>query len=408
MEYFNRIHSKTKGVKGILTVYHDALRYAYMITPKALKKANILVFFEKHGLKLTQEAFSVKRSTLYSWYGEWRAGGKKVEALNDRSRAPRTKRKRLWPPEIIAELKRLREAHPNLGGEKIYPLLLPWCNERHLVCPKPRTLGNLIHDLGGLRRFPQKVTHFGKVKRINRQKVLRKPKDFIPLYPGHLVALDTIERFVDGCRRYVITFEDIYTRFSFAWGTKSHASLAATEFFALCQKAFPHPYDFLFVLTDNGSEFKKHFTEELRRLHLVHFHTYPRTPKMNAHIERFNRTIQEEFVDFHVPLLKDVDAFNRRLMDYLIFYNTERVHHAFGNKLSPVQYMLQWSKTNILNIPQKSRIGLHYTGACIFSPPAVVWKCSSYGSRQRFIINKKQREGGRLQNVLEQLHITNG
>jgi transposase InsO family protein len=200
---------------------------------------------------------------------------------------------------------------------------------------------------------------------MNRQKVLRKPKDLRPEYPGQLVALDTIERFVDGCRRYIITFEDIYTRFSFAWGTESHASLAAAEFFTLCQRAFPHPYHFLFVLTDNGSEFKKHFAEELRRLHLIHFHTYPKTPKMNAHVERFNRTIQEEFVDYNVSLLRDPDAFNRKLMDYLIFYNTLRVHTAFRNKLSPVQFMLQWSEANTLKTPMESRIGLHYTNYCI-------------------------------------------
>ena len=227
--------------------------------------------------------------------------------------------------------------------------------------PGSRTIGNLIHDLGGLRTFPQKISHFGKARKVNRQKVLRKPKDFQPEYPGHLVALDTVERFVDGCRRYVITFEDIYTRFSFAWGTKSHASQAAAEFFTLCQRAFPHAYNLLFVLTDNGSEFKKHFAEELRRLHLIHFHTYPKTPKMNAHLERFNRTIQEEFIDYNSFLLKDPDLFNRKLMDYLIFYNTLRVHHAFKNKLSPIQFMLQWSEANTAKMPAESRIGLHYT-----------------------------------------------
>ena len=361
MEFYNRIYSKTKGVKGILTVYHDALRYAHMITPNALKKAKVLVFFEKYGPTLTQEAFFVKRSTLYSWRKQWQAGEKKVEALNDKSRAPKKKRVRLWDEAIIWEIRRLREAHPNLGGEKLYPLLVPFCAAWHLICPKPRTIGNLVHDLGGLRMFPQKVTHLGKVKKVNRQKVLRKPKDFTPQYPGHLVALDTVERFVNGCRRYVITFEDIYTRFSFAWGTKSHASLAAAEFFTLCQKAFPHSYAFLFVLTDNGSEFKKHFTEELRRVHLTHFHTYPKTPKMNAHLERFNRTIQEEFIDYHSFSLKEPDIFNRKLMDYLIFYNTERVHCAFQNKLSPVQFMLQWSNNNQIKLPLESRIGLHYT-----------------------------------------------
>jgi len=107
---------------------------------------------------------------------------------------------------------------------------------------------------------PQKIFHFGKIKIIKRQKVLRKPKDFKALYPGHCVSLDTIERLINGSRRYVITFEDIYTRFSFAWGATSHASLAAKEFFELCLKVFP--FSITFALTDNGSEFKKHFAEK--------------------------------------------------------------------------------------------------------------------------------------------------
>ena len=86
-------------------------------------------------------------------------------------------------------------------------------------------------------------------------------------------------------------------------------------------------------------------------------------PKMNAHLERFNRTIQEEFVDYNAFLLKNPDDFNCKLMDYLIFYNTRRVHHAFRNRLSPIQFMLQWSEDNIIKIPLESRIGLHYTTA---------------------------------------------
>ena len=82
-----------------------------------------------------------------------------------------------------------------------------------------------------MRIFPQKVSHFGRIYKASRQKVLRKPKDIKPQYPGHLIALDTIEKIINGNRRYIIAFEDIYTRFSFAWATKSHASKAAEEFF---------------------------------------------------------------------------------------------------------------------------------------------------------------------------------
>ncbi len=356
MEFFNHIRSKYSGIRGFQTLYRDALRYRYMITEQALRKARILAFWEKHGLETTMEAFVVKRRTLFAWKRIYALGGKKPEALNERSRAPRQRRKRLWHPDIIAEIKRLRWKHPNLGKEKLYPFLAALCSGRQLSCPKPRTIGRIITDLGGLRIFPEKVRHDGRVVPVKKRTVLRKPRDFRAEYPGHLVALDTVERFVHGLRRYVITFEDIFTRFGFAWATTSHASLAAAEFFGYCRRAFPFPM--AFVLTDNGSEFMKHFAEELKRLYLTHYHTYPKTPRMNAHVERFNRTIQEEFVDYHAGLLFDPAAFNRKLMDWLVFYNTERVHYAFRNRLSPVQFMLSLDPSKL---PEECRSGWPHT-----------------------------------------------
>ena len=333
------------------------------MTDKAKYKAKILVFWEKHGLEATLDAFPVKRSTLYDWKKKWEEGEKRIEALNEKSRVPRTKRKRIWPYQIIKEIKRLREEHPNLGKEKIYPLLTEFCKSNNLKCPKSKTIGRIISDdPDKMRIFPKKISHFGKIKKANRQKVLRKPKDLKPEYPGHLVALDTIEKRINGNRRYIITFEDIYTRFSFAWATRSHASKAAEEFFELCLKVFPLSFNFLYVLTDNGSEFKKHFSDRLKELHLTHYHTYPRTPQMNSHIERFNRTIQEEFVDYHSYLLINPDNFNRKLIDYLIFYNTKRVHYAFQNKLSPVQFMISIPRSKLIfNMSQESRIGWPHT-----------------------------------------------
>ena len=359
MEFFNHFESKIKGVRGFMTVYHDALRYRYMITEKALKKTRILVFWEKHGLSATMEAFQIKRRTLFDWKNKWIKGGKKPEALNEKKRIPTTKRKRIWHEDIIAEIKRQRWEHPNLGKEKIHPILQRFCKDKNLLCPKPKTIGRIIKDLGGLRMFPQKVYHNGRVKPQNRQKKLRKPKDFNATYPGHCVALDTIERHIHGSRRYVITFEDIYTRFSFAWATTSHASLAAKEFFGYCLKVFPFPI--AFVLTDNGSEFMKHFEQELKRLHLQHYHTYPRTPKMNAHVERFNRTIQEEFIDYHAGELLNVTAFNRKLIDWLIWYNTERVHYAFQNKMTPVEFMLSLPVLPIHQSTQECKSGWPHT-----------------------------------------------
>lgn len=376
MAFYHKIHCKFTSVKGFVHAYEDGLKYR-MLTEKAKYKAKVLIFWEKHGLEATMDAFPVKRSSLFNWKKTFKDNQGKLLSLNDKKRIPKTTRKREWPFEIRQKIKQIRhdELHPNLGAEKIYPLLIAFCKEHDLKCPKIKTIERIIaDDPEKMRIFPQKISHFGRIKKANRKKVLRKPKSIKPEYPGHLVALDTIEKFINGTRRYVITFEDIYTRFSFAWATKSHASLAAEEFFELCLKVFPYSFNFMWVLTDNGSEFKKHFSEKLRELHLTHFHTYPKTPKMNAHVERFNRTIQEDWIDWHLSELIEPDVFNNHLMDYLIWYNTERVHKAFQNKFSPVQFMIQWQQEQVflkstlphtIKFPYESRIGWRYTTSCI-------------------------------------------
>lgn len=335
MQFGCHIESGFYG-KGFARLYSYALKHRHMIKEEAVKRVKVIVLWQKHGLEATMEAFGVSKRTLFRWKKKLDEKGN-VEALNNQSRAPQRRRSREWPYQIVEEIRRLRSVHPNLGKEKMYMPLRKFCDVNGFECPKPSTIGRLMKDCGGLRSCHQKPSCAGR-RKIQRTKVLRKPKDLKATYADHVVALDTIERFVDGRRRYVITFEDIYTRFAFAWGTKSHASLAAKEFFDYCRMVFPYP--FTFVLTDNGSEFKKHFAQELKRLHLVHYHTYPKTPKMNAHCERFNRTIQEKFVDYHAHSLLNPAEFNQKLMEWLIWYNTERPHFAFKNRLSPLQFML--------------------------------------------------------------------
>jgi transposase InsO family protein len=114
------------------------------------------------------------------------------------------------------------------------------------------------------------------------------------------------------------------------------------------QTVFPVPCTV--ILTDNGGEFAKHFANHVRESKMTHWHTYPRTPKMNAHVERFNRTIQEEFVDFHEELLlADIMAFNDKLFDHLTWYNQDRPHHALQLQ-SPMQIIANYLKSNQCNM----------------------------------------------------------
>lgn len=307
-----------------------------MLTDKAKHKAKVLAFWGKHGLEATLDAFPAKRRTLFLWKSQLKKGGGHLEALNEQSKKPHHVRQRVWDADIIAEIKRQRADHPNLGKEKVHKAVAMVCREKSLCYPSASTVGNIIRDLGGLRMFPTKVRHNGQIVKRKRATRVRKPKGFVATYPGHCGSFDTIEKIIHGSRRYVITFTDIYSRWSFAWATTSHASTAATEFFDLVTFLFPFPL--AYILTDNGSEFAKHFAEEVKQLHKIHWHTYPKTPKMNAHAERFNRTIQEEFIDYHEPELLDPVTFNIALVKHLLWHNTERPHWSL-KLTSPLEFI---------------------------------------------------------------------
>ncbi len=325
-----------------------ALRWVHMITKSAKKRARIIAFWDKHGIEATMEAYNVKRSTLYGWKQQLNEGQGKLEALNVKSTRPKQVRSRIleWTPAIKDEIRRIREKHPNLGKDKVYKHLVKWCKKNDYRCPSVSTIGRLIADMGGLRVYPQKIRHDGTIVRRKRSNVLRKPKRLKAKYPGHVVSLDTIEKFVHGHRRYVITMTDVYCRFSFAWATSSHASLVAKEFFEVVQQIFPVPIKT--ILTDNGSEFKKHFATKLKEEHLVHYHTYPRCPRMNAHAERFNRTLQEEFINFNMGSLINPLSFNVKLMKHLQWHNIERPHWGLNLK-SPMEFLVD-------NHPRESRM----------------------------------------------------
>ena len=110
-------------------------------------------------------------------------------------------------------------------------------------------------------------------------------------------------------------------------------------------------------MTDNGSESKKHFRELLSTQRITHYHTYPKTPKMNAHCESFNGTVQAEFVDFHVnDLFNDISTFNTKFHEYLLFYNTRRVHSAFQNKLTPFA-VLSRNQYYVSKLPEECKNG---------------------------------------------------
>jgi hypothetical protein len=198
-----------------------------MISADAEQRYRILCFWEKHGLLATQEAFGASRRTLYAWRERLRMGGGKPAACAPLSTRPHHLRQRRWPPALLAELRRLRTQHQNLGKEKLHPFLAAWCQRQGLRCPSVRTIGRLIADAPDkMRHAPRRVSRFGQ-GRVLRQPRTRKPKGYRPEGPGDCLALDTIERRKDGLARYLITCIDLASRFSFALAFRTRSSAHA-------------------------------------------------------------------------------------------------------------------------------------------------------------------------------------
>lgn len=96
------------------------------------------------------------------------------------------------------------------------------------------------------------------------------------------------------------------------------------------------PLEIKAIQTDNGAEFHKYFDDYLTKK-ITHFWNYPKSPKMNAFVERFNDMIQKQYIGWYFNELIEPDSFNKGLMQYLIWYNTDKPHRSI-DKLSPLLY----------------------------------------------------------------------
>jgi len=307
-----------------------------MISEQAKERTRILAFWERHGDAATREAFAVSRPTLFRWQKALRENHGKLEALNKKSTAPKKRRKRITPEEVKDAIVRERFFDPRLGKEKLAVLL----KQDGVANLSASTIGRMLADLKkrGVLPDPRPLSFHGKTGRHHARTTKRRKKLRSKGHTGALVKADTIVRFVDGTKRYILTALDVESKFAFAYAVTSHTSKPAAEFMRRFKEIAPVPLTH--VQTDNGSEFAAHFDALLDAGDIVHFHTYPRCPKMNAEIERFNRTLSEAFVRYRRPLLAhDLDAFNRELMDWLCWYNTRRPHWSLG-LVSPLQYIV--------------------------------------------------------------------
>lgn len=139
------------------------------------------------------------------------------------------------------------------------------------------------------------------------------------LKPGDLVQIDTIHRMIDKkTRLYVFVLLDVFSRWAYALAFERMSAATSLKFIRGAEKEAG--FNFQMLQSDHGPEFGRWFVSQIKKSHR---YTRIGKPNDNAHIERFNRTLQEECLD---KLPNDVTAINRSLKEYLRYYNGERLH----------------------------------------------------------------------------------
>lgn len=331
MAYFN----KFRGTKGFISTWERVIRFRDMITEDAKKRTRILAFWEKYGDIATKEAFGVSRPTLFRWQKKLDESGGKLDSLNKGSTAPKAKRKRVVPEEVENFIINERKFDPHLSKDKLAILM----KEDGIANFSGSTVGRMLLDLKKKGKLPShiKLSYYAKSDSFREKTAIKRTKLRSKGHTGGLVKADTVIRFTNGIKRYIVTALDKEGKFGFAYAYKNHSSSATTDFMQKFKQVAP--LELVAVQTDNGSEFEKHFHLYLEKNDIIHFNTYPRSPKMNSEIERFNRTLSDAFIKQNKMLLAyDIDKFNEKLMDWLLWYNTRRPHWSLG-LISPLRYI---------------------------------------------------------------------
>jgi transposase InsO family protein len=307
----------------------------------ARQRMKIIKFYEQYGEKATKEAFGADRKVISRWRKKVKEGRGQLMALVPGSTRPHRVRRSEVPQEIIAFIRGMREKHPRLGKEKIKPLLDKYCKGKAIKSISESSVGNIIKRH---KFFFQKASrvyhnHDSKWARDTGKKTKRlkikhpiKPEDL-----GHIVA-DTVERLTYGLKDYFYNAIDAKGKFALTLNYKRLNSKNMRDFYRRFKEVYP--LKVRSWQSDNGKENLGDFTNELKSEGIPHYFSYPRCPKINTYIERYNRTVQEEFIDDNEDIIHDKPLFNEKLANYLIFYNTERPHKSLGLK-SPLEYLVE-------------------------------------------------------------------
>jgi transposase InsO family protein len=263
----------------------------------------------------------VSRTTVYKWWGRWRAEGD--DALRDRSSRPNCSPGRT-PARIERRIEQLRRTR-KLGPARIAGIvdMYPSTVHRVLCRQQLNRLRWIDRPTGRIVRRIE-TSRPGELVHIDTKKLSR-----IPLGGGWRAhGWETRHR----TRGQHVGYDHVHSAID-AYSRVAYSEILPVEDTEYCTAFLQRAVAWFAslgitverVLTDNGVGYRSHAWRDLcADLGIVHTRTRPYTPRTNGKAERFNRTLLEEwaYVRTYRSDLQRADALAR----WLHTYNHHRCH----------------------------------------------------------------------------------
>lgn len=306
------------------------LAETFKLSAEARLRLEWMIFYETAGGRdayLTAKHFGIAPKTFYKWHK--RFGDGRVRNLEKHSRAPVKKRGSTITLIEEIRIKELRKQYIHWSKMKLSKIYQTLYHEK-ISAYKVQVIINKYN------LYPDRIKHEKLKKKLKRnegknriQKLEMKEEHWF------LFHLDTIVFYWQHLKRYVLTATDHTGKIAYARMYTTKSSASAKDFLYRLHYLIDAPITN--IQTDNGSEFYDQFEEALLDLEIKHWFSRPRTPEDNAVAERFNQTIQVEWIN-DGNFTTDIDKFNKELTKWLIEYNFVRPHVTL-DYMTPIEYL---------------------------------------------------------------------
>jgi len=302
------------------------------VSDPAKFRHHAIVHCYKHGYHATVDAFHISKTTLYRWKKEYELSKKRLSSLIPKSTKPKTTRRMLTDYHLVEFIRSMRQEYGNIGKDKIKPFLDSYAASLGVKTIGKTTIGKIIKRRNMYFDKPLKTR---RKKKYMGKRVRSCPKISRPGY----LQIDSIVIYADQKKHCFVSIIDVFTKYALVTKVPTLSSKQSLNCYFEYIKRYTYPIHS--IQSDNGSEFLGSFTKYLANHQIKHILSYPRSPRVNGYVERFNRTVQEECIYRLEELYYEPESIQTKLDNYLNWYNFKRPHAAL-NFQAPVTFLLNY------------------------------------------------------------------